>query len=170
MATLGWLSLILILTLLLVAAGFSLYNALHPQAEESVKPVAAAPMVVHEPQEAVNARVKMSAEIASAFSRIEELEREAEKLKAQAHDRASDQASQVVKLKEDMASISSRVSYQSGAIDTIKADFKTLLEKPPLKIPTTYRINTVAYDGEKLHLAKLKKAKAVEEAKKHNAN
>lgn len=119
-----------------------------------LKPMA--PIQISESQEAINARVKLSAELASAISRIEELER--------SRDVAMDDLSRV---KDELTTIGTRVSYQSGGIDQIKASLRSLADKPEPVIPKTFRLNVVNYDGEKLHRAKVLKKELATKAKQN---
>jgi seryl-tRNA synthetase len=115
----------------------------------ALKPVAP---VMAESQDAINARVKLAAEVGSAISRIEELERsenkDAEYLEAKVEATFSTLQSEIKKLRDDLASISSRVSYQSGAVDTMKAQLKSLEDKPAPTIPKRFRLDVVNYKGQ----------------------
>jgi hypothetical protein len=76
-----------------------------------------------ESREAFNARVKMSAEIASLTSHLEEMDNEIDKL-------------------------TERVTYAGGAIDQLSKQLKALELKPAPKFPTRMRLDVVNYKGQ----------------------
>lgn len=138
----------------LLFISFSMFFENRASKKETEKPALAPPVAPVESQEAINARVKMSAEIASALSRIEELERENNALRNIQKSTAQEFKNALLKTDESVSSLNGRVSYQSGAVDSIKAQLKTLTEKPELKIPRTFRLNMVHYEGKEVERAK----------------
>lgn len=151
MEALSWIG--LFTGILLVSVFVRSYLNRDDGAEEitSLKP--SAPLIVPESQEAVHARVRMSAEIASIISRLEEIEDHLDRVAKATVDDFKKLSIDVEKYKESVEVVMSRVSYQSGAVDQIKTSIKALEERPSA-VPKAIRLNLVHYDGKDLKRAK----------------
>jgi len=120
MATLAWIG--LIMGLILIGISISSFQKKEIEEVKKVDLRPSAPVAMVESQEAINARVKMSAEIASLTSHFEEMDR---------------------KLRE----LEEHSARLAGEVNQMASQIKSIESRPVPTFPSRVRLDVVNYRG-----------------------